>query len=151
MAIFDSNTPKYFASHEREDFHEFLEAPGGAYFVVEDNGVLVACGGLWSLDEPFVALTWGMVERSRHKQGIGRWLLLRRLQMLCAQPGTPTAKIDTSQHSAPFFAKMGFQTEKVVDNGFAPGIDLVEMHFVLDDVACVAITEKLALTQPLYP
>jgi hypothetical protein len=37
LAIFDSNTPLYFAEHERLDFSAFLDAPEGRYFVGEED------------------------------------------------------------------------------------------------------------------
>ncbi|WP_293655861.1 hypothetical protein [uncultured Paenibacillus sp.] len=36
--------------------------------------------------------------------------------------------IETSQYSRAFFERFGFIAERVVPDGFAPGLDLVEME-----------------------
>ena len=75
LAIFDSNTPPFFAPHEREEFAGFLDTSSDPYFVVEHDGEVVGCGGFFLIpNEPAAVLTWGMVARARQGQGIGRLL-----------------------------------------------------------------------------
>jgi GNAT superfamily N-acetyltransferase len=74
LRIFDSNTPKYFAPHERLDFVSHFEEQQ-TYFVLEQAGVVVACGGLKQIQAGIWVLTYGMVERSLHGQGLGTLLL----------------------------------------------------------------------------
>lgn len=144
LAIFDSNTPDFFAPHERAEFAQFLAEPGGSYFVVEaDDSAVSACGGCWAYADGRVALTWGMVIRSQHRHGIGRWLLLKRLQWLCSQIDAKVAVIETSQHSAPFFQKFGFQTATITPNGFAPGLDRIAMQLPLTATQCAQLHEQL--------
>ena len=88
LAIFDSNTPPFFAPHEREEFARFLETSSDPYFVVEHDGEVVGCGGILLIpNTPVAILTWGMVARARHRAGIGRRLLVERLHRLCQLPG----------------------------------------------------------------
>ncbi|CAM0120663.1 hypothetical protein SMJ63A_10095 [Stenotrophomonas geniculata] len=49
LSIFDSNVPTYFAPEERSDFERFLreQATDCAFQVIERDGSIVACGGLW--------------------------------------------------------------------------------------------------------
>ncbi len=62
LAIFNSNTPPFFAPHEREEFAQFLDTLSGPYFVVEHNGQVIGCGGFFLIpNTPAVVLTWGMV------------------------------------------------------------------------------------------
>jgi len=132
--LFDSNTPHYFAYEERKDFVSFLEELKIPYFVVEDDeGAIVACGGYGAAKEdPTVAvLCWGMVLRDVHHRGIGRRLLAERLQRIAAEPQFVSVKIDTSQYSRGFFERFGFMAGRIVPNGFAPGLDLVEMKLNL--------------------
>ncbi len=150
LVVFDSNTPDFFAPHERSDFDAFLNEPGGSYFVAEDQASrVIACGGVWGYNDEQIALTWGMVTRSHHRHGIGRWLLLKRLQYLCTLSGPLTAVIETSQFSAPFFEKFDFQTTQITPDGFAPGLDKVAMQLPLTSAQCQRISAQLArLAQP---
>jgi GNAT superfamily N-acetyltransferase len=150
LAIFDGNTPDFFAPHERTDFDEFLREPGGLYFVVEnESDTIVACGGVWHYSDEQIALTWGMVSRTHHRHGIGRWLLLKRLQYICTLSGTLTVVIDTSQFSAPFFEKFDFHTTQITRDGFAPGLDKIAMQLPLTSAQCQRISAQLArLEQP---
>ncbi len=70
LALFESNMPKYFLPEEKPDFTGWLKKyenngpyePGciAHYFVVEEDGVAVACGGLYM--EPHNSISgmiWG--------------------------------------------------------------------------------------------
>lgn len=129
LALFDSNVPKFFAPHERAEFAAFLATSTDPYFVVvDDQGQVIGCGGYYINHERAAAgLTWGMVSRGLHRQGIGRFLLLARLQRICQEPAVTSVLINTSQHSYGFFAKVGFVVESIVENGFAEGLDEYKM------------------------
>ncbi|MFN4252136.1 GNAT family N-acetyltransferase [Deinococcus sp.] len=133
LAIFTSNMPDLFAPEERLEFAEFLKTMNDPYFVIEDGGHLVACGGVFLRGDGHTAgLSWGMVERSRHRHGYGRALLQIRLDWLRVHaPDVETITIDTSQHSAPFFAHMGFETQQVELDYYAPGLDRHVMQLLL--------------------
>jgi GrpB-like predicted nucleotidyltransferase (UPF0157 family)/ribosomal protein S18 acetylase RimI-like enzyme len=122
LAIFDSNTPTFFDTKEREEFAAFLDIQRDRYFVVEEPAGFVACGG-WGSREPRVALLcWGMVRRDYHRRGIGTLLLAHRLSEI-AREGFEEIEIVTSQHSKPFFAAAGFVEVDVRANLFAPGLN----------------------------
>lgn len=133
LAIFDSNTPKFFAPHERAEFAEFLTTKTDPYFVViDDQGQIVGCGGYFVIPNRATAvLTWGMVDNSLHRQGIGRFLLLARLQRICQEPDVERVFINTSQHSYGFFEKIGFVVESIVENGFTEGLHEYKMRLSL--------------------
>ena len=68
LQVLDGNTPEFFVPKDRDDFSRFIDNLPGPYFVIEDRGIIVACGG-WAMDaEEVAALTWGMVRRDLHRQ-----------------------------------------------------------------------------------
>jgi GNAT superfamily N-acetyltransferase len=138
LALFDGNTPPYFLPHERREFEAFLGAlppPPALYLVLIADGAVAACGGIapecdCSEEPGSWALCWGMVERTRHRRGLGRRLLRARLAHAALQPGARVVRLVTSQYSCPFFQREGFRVTGVKPGGFGAGLDAVSM--VLD-------------------
>jgi len=133
LAIFDGNTPEYFAPDERSEFAAFLDAGSVDYLVLETTaGDVIGCGGYYVKSPGGVAgLAWGMVDRAWHKRGIGRQLLDARLTLLRRSSHALVVRVNTSQNSRGFFEHCGFRAVRVVPNGFAPGIDRVESELAL--------------------
>ncbi|SFK43904.1 GNAT family N-acetyltransferase [Caulobacter sp. UNC279MFTsu5.1] len=134
-ALFDSNTPRYFAVVEKADFLAFVDDLPGPYFVLETlDGEALGCGGYArKLDAPSVAaLCWGMVRGDLHGRRLGERLLAERLDRIAADPVFQTVEIKTTQHSRGFFARYGFVETAHTPDGFAPGMDLVVMTSPLD-------------------
>jgi GNAT superfamily N-acetyltransferase len=129
LALFDSNAPDFFAFHERDEFGSFLDGPEATMLVLEaPSGELIGCGGYYVRAENMDGgLTWGMVARHWHRRGAGRALLLKRLHAL-QTAGASAVTVRTSQHSRGFFEREGFKEVRVVPDGFAPGIDMVELR-----------------------
>ena len=130
LALFDGNTPGFFAPSERADFVRFLErhAAEWAFQVIERDGHIVACGGFAvGADASTAHLCWGMVENGLHRQGLGRRLTQARLHAAAEMPGVAQVHLDTSQHSEGFYARLGFQTERVTVDGYGPGLDRYDM------------------------
>lgn len=125
-AVFMSNVPRYFAAAELGEFESFLDGPDAEFFVVELSGEVVGCGGYAACDG-VGRLCWGMVEKGMHRRAIGQSLLQFRLQHLLANADIDRIEIDTSQHSAGFFARAGFRVEHTCRDGFGQGIDRVAM------------------------
>jgi hypothetical protein len=114
LAVFASNVPDYFGAHERPMFESYLADLRGPYLVIEDGPAIVACGDMapHEAESGAVKLCWGMVVRSKHKTGLGKLLLVERLQRLNSDPAVKVAVLNTSQHSAGFFTKMGSRLGK---------------------------------------
>jgi predicted GNAT family N-acyltransferase len=133
LSVFDSNVPEYFGAHERPMFESYLADLRGPYLVIEDGREVVACGGMAAHEsEPEAAkLCWGMVLRARHGTGLGKLLLFERLHQLNQNSSFRIVVLNTSQFSAGFFTKMGFETRRVVLDGYFAGMDRHEMSIRL--------------------
>jgi N-acetylglutamate synthase-like GNAT family acetyltransferase len=131
LKIFDSNVPSgYVSAHERTEYESFLDHLPGLYLVVEYENEIVACGGFapHKSESGTATLCWGMVTQKRHRSGIGRVLLIERLNRLSEDTSARVVIANTSQYSCGFFARMGFATARVVQDGICQGIDLHEMR-----------------------
>ncbi|WP_067713311.1 GNAT family N-acetyltransferase [Nocardia yamanashiensis] len=131
LRLIEGNTPEFFAPDEIAEFAAFLEDPRCAYYVVEAGGEVVGCGGWVVRADGSASLCWGMVERSRHRSGIGSYLFRERLRRIRADGTASHLLLVTSQHSRPFFERMGFQATGVEPDGFAAGLDSVNMRLEL--------------------
>lgn len=129
LAIFDSNSAPYFASHERKLFAAFLKDENEVddYYVITTEEGLVACGGFILVEPNVIELNWGMVRRDTHRSGLGRELLEFRLKLIAEKHPKAQVRIDTSQHTEGFFCRYGFQTTEVVRDGFGPELNKVTM------------------------
>ncbi|MEO9467758.1 GNAT family N-acetyltransferase [Parasphingorhabdus sp.] len=132
LAIFDSNIPDYFDQSERDMFADFLNGPSGFYFVIAQDGQVCACGGYAKEDRGQARFTWGMAERGRHGQGLGRLLAEHRLAEITASGLFQEIELFTTPIIAPFFQKFGFTVKETRKDGFAPGMDQVQMIKWLD-------------------
>jgi ribosomal protein S18 acetylase RimI-like enzyme len=135
QALFDSNTPGHFAAIEKADFLAFVDALPGPYFVLESlDGEALGCGGYAGhpKDPSVAALCWGMVRADLHGRRLGERLLTERLARIAADPAFETVDIETTQHSRGFFARYGFVQTALAPDGFAPGMDRVDMTLRLD-------------------
>jgi N-acetylglutamate synthase-like GNAT family acetyltransferase len=130
LELFRSNTPKFFAAYEEQEFREYLEHPE-FYFILENPSIL-GCGG-YALVEAQAFLTWGMIHNSQHGTGAGKRLLLERLNLITQHSEAKEVLLDTSQHTFGFFEKLGFVTMKLTEDGYAPGLNRYDMKLVLEE------------------
>ena len=131
IEVFKSNMPKYFLAEELNDFDQWLDekASNGRYFVCFQEKQIVACGGyFYDDDRQKSGLSWGMVNSELHGTGIGTQLTAFRVQKMKATFPDSIYMIDTSQHTAPFYEKMGFVTKEITPNGFGEGLDKYYME-----------------------
>ncbi|MBC7695699.1 MAG: GNAT family N-acetyltransferase [Burkholderiales bacterium] len=136
--IFKSNMPLYFALEELPLFNAFLEKDVFLknYSVVLKDGLIVGCGGIdlnqptKYTNEPHVIMTWGMIDYKYHKEGLGKALLLFRIQQAKKiHPGLKIA-LGTTQYTFLFFEKYGFKTVYFEQDHWAKGLDLYQMELV---------------------
>jgi len=128
-AVFDGNVPHFFAESERTGFSEFLDEATDPYWVVEHDGRIIGCGGYGIWDQGFTAsLCWGMIASDLHGKRLGEYLLTARLIEILNEPAIQSFRVATSQHTESFFEKYGFIAERRIENGFADGLDKIEMR-----------------------
>lgn len=139
IAIFNSNTPLYFAPEELPDFEDWLNGQDEnrlayktteieKYFVITDEEKVVGCGGFYiAVNEKRGNMVWGMVANALHKKGFGRKLLTHRIETIIDNYPNYIISIDTTQHSFQFFEKFGFKTTKITKDFYAKGLDRYDM------------------------
>jgi GNAT superfamily N-acetyltransferase len=146
LGIFDSNIAESFLVSERAMFLEFVDGDQGPYLVVEDHaGTMIGCGGIARVGST-VTLCWGIVSRRYHRRGVGRFLLRVRLAMAVAMPGVTEVMMNTSNETAPFFEREGFETIKVTRDFYRAGLHKHDMRLTLDDRMRQVIADKVEET-----
>jgi ribosomal protein S18 acetylase RimI-like enzyme len=133
LALFDSNMPKFFMPSERADFAAFIDDLPCPYFVLCDGKEVVGCGG-YAINPGTggADICWDVIHRDRHGQGLGRRLLAFRLEKIKAEPEAKFVRLDTSQHTTGFYARLGFEVQEIEPGGYGPGLDRCEMRLALN-------------------
>ena len=132
--IIESNTPKYILPIEHLAFKNYLFKKNKTYFVLFNGFNLVACGGYGINDSQTKAdLSWGLVHRKHHSQGIGSYLLRFRIENIKKKYPSVNIHLDTSQHTYKFFERFGFKVRKISKDGYGEGLDMYDM--ILDEVS----------------
>lgn len=137
LAAFKSNIPKYFLLKELDQFVDWLTRHGdqedtnanvGRYFVVLLDDRIVGCGG-FAIDKNLkeARMTWGLVDNKYHRQGIGKAFLIWRVNAIREAVPDYRIALDTTQHAAPFFEKMGFETIKITNDSYGEGMHRYDM------------------------
>lgn len=126
LAAFNSNVPQYFDDSERSEFTGYLDTLEDHYAVVLLNERVIGCGGV-ALNAGTAHLCWGMIHRDWHGKGFGRALLDYRLHYAESLIEVTAIALATSQHTEAFYAKKGFETQSVTQDGWAAGLHRVEM------------------------
>ena len=127
LKLFDGNVPKYFSAHERKAFENFLDTLPNPFYVVEEDGAVLACGGSapHKSENGALMFCWGMVASEKKRTGLGSFLLKENLDRLNRrQP----IFLNTSQHAREFYERFGFKTSRIVRDGYDAGMDMYEMR-----------------------
>ena len=141
LEIFDSNCPTFFDPSERLLFNNWLTNIGQDipprenmnpyyYYVAEERGELIAAFGFYGLKNTNEArLSWGMVRRDRHGEGIGTAIFQYRFNAVKKTMPNHQLKLDTSQLTFQFYNRMGFEVLLTEKDGYGKGLDRIEMVF----------------------
>ena len=127
LALFDENSPEFFAPGERGSYIDFLDKAADDYAVCMISAKIVGAYGLCIVSKGVLTLRWILIARAAQKQGVGRAIMTRALAGLRALKANKL-EIAASQKSAPFFAKFGARTIKTTPDGWGPGLHRVDME-----------------------
>lgn len=126
------NTPQYFHPSEESDFIEYLDKLIEHYFVVEERGNVVGCGGYNFVENNTIArIAWDMIHPDFQGQGVGKKLTLFRIDAIKKSSSAQSIVVRTSQLAYPFYEKVGFELDKVTKDFWAEGFDLYQMKMVV--------------------
>ena len=129
IEIFQQNTPKFFALEEQADLEQFLEKNRENYWLIEQDGVIAGCGGIvYSEDEQIGRIAWDFFSPNFQGKGLGRQLTAFRLAEIRKNKAVKKIIVRTSQLAYSFYAKFGFEVEKIEENYWAPGLHLYDMQ-----------------------
>jgi GNAT superfamily N-acetyltransferase len=126
LALFDANSPQWFHPTERPGYEAILDQPPGPYLVACHGSRLIAAGG-WAGNRIY----WLMVDPAAQGQGVGRFLVLYLLREI-GRAGHATAALGTTPAVTGFYEKFGFRSVERIADGYAPGMDRVEMVKKMD-------------------
>lgn len=130
LTIFDANCPEFFGPNEREDYEQFLDELSDGYEVCEVEGKVSGAFGLLG-DKEEKRLCWILISPELQNAGVGSKMMEHLLRQGRATR-TRTIGIAASQISAPFFARFGAKNIATTPDGFAPGLDRVDMILLLE-------------------
>ena len=117
---------------EEKEFIEYLDHLREDYFVFEENGVVIGCGGInYFLKDNSARISWDMIHPDFHGRGIGKKLTLHRINKIKENPNINLIAVRTSQLAYKFYGKMGFELKSVEKDFWAEGLDLYLMEMNL--------------------
>jgi ribosomal-protein-alanine N-acetyltransferase len=145
IEVFQSNYPKFFDKAELDMFktwlvHQASEKPiyisptyktseKDAYYIIEnDEGNLVGCAGFYIVKDLNEArLAWGMIHADFHKKGFGTALYHYRIKAIKKDWPDHVITLGTSQHTYPFYEKMGMKVTASIKSGYGADLDRYDM------------------------
>ena len=131
LALFDLNSPAFFAPNERQDYFQFLEWVKHGYFLGMLDQAIVATYGLYfTADKTRAQLAWIIVSPHLQGSGIGSEMMHRVLSKARAECAK-VLEIKASHLSAPFFAKFGAVGDPLIPDGWGKGMHRIDMNLPL--------------------
>ncbi|MEL6810376.1 MAG: GNAT family N-acetyltransferase [Bacteroidota bacterium] len=132
LELIKLNVPRYFAPDEIADFETYLTQDREDYFVVEDNSVVIGCGGInYVIEDATAYISWDIIHPNFHGKGIGGQLVHFRIAHIQEKASFHTVVVRTSQRTYKFYEKQGFELKSVKKDFWAPGFDLYYMALKL--------------------
>jgi ribosomal protein S18 acetylase RimI-like enzyme len=126
--IFNLNVPQFFASHELNEFLDFLADIKGNYFTILENNVIIgACGYEIRKEDHSGRINWIFFHPEFSGKGHGKMVVSYCENKLRSDPAVEVLIARTSQHACKFFQKCGYQLTETVTDFWAEGIDLYLM------------------------
>ena len=128
IELLQLNTPEYFSPDEEDDLIYYLDNFADNYFVVDDDDVIVGCGG-FNLSEDGVTgkISWDIFDPQSQGKGFGGALTKFRIQRMKEIDGIKLISVRTSQLVYPFYEKFGLKLREIVKDYWAKGFDLYRL------------------------
>lgn len=124
------NTPQFFDPSEEADFVHYLDNELEDYFIIEQAGQVVGCGGInYLVADKTARISWDMLHPTAQGKGLGAQLVQHRIEHISTQPDIETIVVRTSQLAYKFYQKCGFVLQEVTKDYWAKGFDLYYMVF----------------------
>ena len=150
LALFDQNSPDYFAPNERADYEGFLDGRPDGYRVGEIDGRVVAAFGLMTTAVAGrCRLSWIMVAKEAQGSGVGR-LIMTDVLRDAVGCGAHAVDIAASHKSASFFARFGALERSRTDDGWGPGMHRIDMELIVPGGAVAIDTPANGPAAPLF-
>lgn len=128
MELLKLNIPEYFSPEEEEDLIDYLDNHADNYYVIEDDNVIVGCGGFnLSEDGETGKISWDIFDPQSQGKGYGSVLTKFRIQRIKEIEGVKIVSVRTSQLVYPFYEKFGLELREVVKDYWAKGFDLYRL------------------------
>lgn len=145
IEVFKSNCPKFFDRSELQMFINWLDhqinedvkyqsptytnSEKDEYYVIDFPGKgIIACGGFYiTKDSNEARLAWGMVHADFHNQGFGTELYKHRKDLIRKNWPNYQITLGTSQHTYPFYEKMGMKVIQTIKSGYGEDLDRYDM------------------------
>ena len=129
VSVFKTNIPTYFDYSEQKLFSNYLIKKDIKYYVLfNESSEIVAAGGYAYNDIiNTVDLTWGMVDKKYHRNGLGNQLTQYRIQRITTKYPKSNVLLNTSQHTFKFYKRFGFKVQKITKNGYRQGLHKYDM------------------------
>lgn len=129
MAELMESLPEWFTKDAVEEVRGLCPASPGLVGV--DEAGATAGFLLWERRGEECEIKWIAVARERHRQGIGRMLVARLLELMaaiglhriCAATVAPTVEYDPYARTRAFYEACGFRLETVEAHGWPDGTD----------------------------
>ncbi len=133
LKILKLNIPQYFDKEEANDFVIYLDKEVEDYFVLEDNGRIIGSGGInYFLNDATARISWDIVHPDFQGKGIGKKLLLYRIEQIKKKENINLIIVRTSQLVYKFYQKVGFELEKIEKDFWAKDFDLYLMRLEIE-------------------
>ncbi|MEQ8364428.1 MAG: GNAT family N-acetyltransferase [Cyclobacteriaceae bacterium] len=127
--VFRLNTPEFFDVKEQADLEKYLDDHWATYFVMEDKGRIIGCGGYhFEVDGSTGRLSWDFFDPQYKGKGLGRQMINHCLEELRKSPQLKKTEVWTSQLAHQFYARFGFETQEIKEDFWGPGLDLYRME-----------------------
>ena len=95
------NIPQYFDPAEESDFIAYLKCFTDNYFVVEENGQIIGCGGFnyseYSDEKSIANISWDIIHPDFHGKGIGKKLTQFRINKIKQNATINIIRVRTTQ------------------------------------------------------